>query len=309
MKESILITGGSGFLGTTIIEGLNSNYEVISLGRAPKNHYSTNLSYDTPDFSAQQRSFYTVIHASGKAHVTPKTEVEKEEFFKVNHQGTLNLLKGLESCPTLPKQFIFISTVAVYGIEIGEMIDEGFPLIGNTPYAESKILAEKAVINWCEANQVKYVILRLPLVVGKNAPGNLGAIKRAINNGYYFSVKNNHARKSAVLAEDVAQLISSLMVRQGIYNLTDGVHPSFNEIEDAIAHALGKKIQLSLPKSIVSLLGNVGDLFSALGLPAPLTSDKLQKMTATLTFDDQRAKQELGWQPKPVVEWLRQDGI
>ena len=84
----------------------------------------------------------TVIHLAGKAHIVPRTNEEIKTFYDVNYQGTVNLCKSLELVG-IPKSFIFVSTVAVYGCEEGENIDETHPLNGTTPYAKSKIMAEK----------------------------------------------------------------------------------------------------------------------------------------------------------------------
>ena len=54
-----------------------------------------------------------VIHAAGKAHSVPKTAFEKQQFYDINVLGTQNLLAGFEKIG-LPKQFVFISSVAVY---------------------------------------------------------------------------------------------------------------------------------------------------------------------------------------------------
>lgn len=72
--------------------------------------------------------------------------------------------------------FDFISTVAVYGCEFGNLVTEEHPLEGNTPYARSKIMAEEYLTEWCRNNNVKLGILRPSLLAGKHALGNLGAM-------------------------------------------------------------------------------------------------------------------------------------
>lgn len=303
MKETlpILLTGASGFLGKMLRTALEKKYAVVTIGRSPSNDLQLDLSQTIPIF---QESFHTVVHNAGKAHVVPRTEAEAAAFFQVNYQGTLHLLAGLEKSPKLPAQFVFISTVAVYGVEQGENIAETQALNGATPYALSKIQAEQAVQDWCKRWNVKCVILRLPLVVGENPPGNLGAMLKAIQRGYYVKIKGNTARKSAVLGTDVAQLIANLPDKEGIYNLTDGVHPSFAEIEQALEKATGKPIQISISNKWMNRLATIGDRFAALHLPAPLTTAKLEKLTGTLTFKDDLARRELAWNPQPVLPFL-----
>lgn len=298
-----LITGSSGFLGTYFQKQLAKPFSIATLSRSKKTSAICDLSQDIPYFN---NPFDLVIHAAGKAHSIPKTEQETADFFKVNHQGTLNLLKGLERLDQAPKQFIFISTVAVYGREEGKNIGEDHPLNGSTPYARSKIQAEAAVIDWCVKHRVDWIILRLPLIVGVNPPGNLGKIIAAIRAGHYFKIQKNPAKKSLVLARDIANLIPRLEGKSGIFNLTDGHDPYFNEIEDAIAIGLSTTIKLELPLTAVRWLAKGGDIANQFHIPFPLTSSRLLKMTQTLTFSDQKARAELDWSPKAVLPFLRQ---
>jgi len=155
----ILLTGSSGFLGQIILNQTGTDY-IKTLNRKNAN-YSIHLDSEVPVFN---ESFELVIHSAGKAHLVPKTQTEKQGFFDVNVAGTLNLLKGLENT-SLPKAFVFISSVAVYGLETGTLITEDHPLLANDPYGKSKINAERLVLHWCEKNKVICTILRLPLIV------------------------------------------------------------------------------------------------------------------------------------------------
>jgi nucleoside-diphosphate-sugar epimerase len=235
-----------------------------------------------------------IVHAAGKAHTIPANDQEAAEFRKVNLDGTKNLLSGIEKSGFFPETFVFISTVAVYGLETGDSISEESPLKGETPYARSKIAAEQVVTDWCTERGVKYVILRLPLVAGTDAPGNLGQIRKAIAGGYYVRIKGNKARKSVVLAEDVARLLPDLSGKQGIYNLTDGIHPFFSEIEAALSREAGKAVRFSMPFFILQWAARAGDWLPFF----PVNSLKLKKMTSSLTFSDEKARRELGWSPR-----------
>ena len=292
----ILITGASGFLGKSILNFFSSKeISILSLGRNSLNDIKCDLSSEIPNLNFTEIEL--VIHAAGKAHKIPKTKIEVSQFFEVNMKGTQNLLISLEQLSQFPKYFVFISTVAVYGLDSGMKIGENTPLLAIDPYGLSKIQAEKLVIEWCKQHNVKSTILRLPLLVGKNPPGNLGAMINAIRKGYYFNIDNGKAKKSMVLTEDVAKFIPIIAPIGGIYNLTDGVHPSFYQASSAVA----KNRIANLPLPIAKIVAKFGDL---LGNKAPLNSLKLKKITSDLTFDESKAR-KMGWNPQPVLEYLR----
>lgn len=295
MVNGLIITGANGFLGKAISKSFIGEKQ-ITLGRS-----NSDIICDLATQVPKLPSVDIIIHAAGKAHSVPKTEQEKQEFFNVNVKGTENLFKGLEQSPSLPKAFVFISSVSVYGTENSIGIDESYPLNAADPYGQSKIQAEKIVADWCIKNNVVCGILRLPLLVGSNPPGNLGAMIKAIKKGYYFNIGGGSARKSMVMAEDVAAIIPKLAEVGGIYNLTDGAHPNFNELSAYISNQLNKKSILNLPMGFARALAKIGDLVPKF----PLNSKKLDKITSDLTFNDDKARSVLDWSPRSVLETFR----
>lgn len=301
MKKRILLTGVTGFLGNIIHQELSSYYELTTLGRG--NGSSTHIYCD---LKAQQKivfkiPFDIVIHAAGKAHMVPKTEKEKNDFYSVNVDGTISLLASLASMKVMPKSFVFISTVAVYGLVTGSQINEDYPLKATDAYGHSKILAEKMIQEWCIRHNVICTILRLPLVVGQNPKGNLKAMINGIKKGYYMNIGKGNARKSMVLATDIAEFLPKVANIGGIYNLTDGRHPSFRELGEYLAINLRKRKPLNIPENIIYPLAKIGDLLADF---SPINSDKFFKITSELTFDDNKARTNAGWNPTPVLEEL-----
>lgn len=287
----VLITGASGYLGRAIFEaGVFSQPTTLSRKNC---NINCNLEKEVPELA----TFDMVIHAAGKAHVVPRTEAEKAAFFEVNVTGSSNLLKGLERAG-VPNTFVFISTVAVYGVQIGDQILETAPMSATDAYGKSKALAEKLVKDWCYKHEVHCVILRLPLIVGTNPPGNLGAMIKAIRKGYYFNIGGGHARRSAVLLEDVVRLLPSLYGRDGTCNLTDGFDFSFAEMGQHIATQLGCKTPWNIPLWMAAILALTGNL---LGSKSPFNQYKLKKMTSNLTFDTKKAIEIFNWKPRKVL--------
>lgn len=293
----IILTGSSGFLGQYIFKELRKTHELMTLAR---NNASilVDLAKEIPKLPPVD----LVIHCAGKAHSVPKTEAEKQAFFEVNLSGTANLLKGLEQADALPQSLVFISTVAVYGCESGRLIKEEQVLKATDPYGHSKVQAEQLVTEWCQKYKVICSILRLPLLVGENPPGNLGAMIKGIKKGYYFNIAGGQARKSMVLAADVAKVIPIVAEIGGIYNLTDGIHPNFAELSTAIAKQLHQKNSYNMPLWLARIVAGLGDL---LGSKAPINNNKLNKITSDLTFDDRKARKLLNWKPMPILDFFK----
>ena len=299
MKNTILLTGHNGFLGKILQLTLNTNNDtkIQTCSRSKNSDFPIDLASNIPDFKTK---FDTVIHTAGKAHIVPNTVYDSFLFYHVNVIGTKNLLSGLTKF--LPKHFVFISSVSVYGLSEGSYINETFPLLAEDPYGKSKIDAEFVVKNWCEEHNVTCTILRLPLIVGTNPPGNLGSMIRGIKNGYYFNIAGGSAKKSMVLGSDIAKFILKAAEVGGTYNLTDGIHPTFNELSKIISQNLNKSFVPNMPFFLANILAKIGDL---IGNAFPINSNKLSKITSTLTFDDSKARMAFGWKPAPVLECFK----
>ena len=285
-------------MGKNVMPLLEKQFDVTTCGITPDDMIKANLAKEVP---VLDQHYDVVLHACGKAHVLPKTEAEKQAFFDVNYQGTVNLCAGLEKVG-VPKALVFISTVAVYGCEYGELITEEHPLNGDTPYAKSKIMAEEYLTEWCKKYNVVLGILRPSLLAGKNAPGNLGAMVNGVRKGFYMNIAGGRVVKSILMAEDIARILPSLIEKGGTYNVCDTRQPSFGELSVSVAKQLGKHKPISIPYWIAWCMAKVGDL---LGSKSPINSYKLEKMTKSLTFSNEKARRELGWEPLDVLENYR----
>ena len=294
--NKLLFTGASGFLGFNVLSILHKEYETVhTIGLGQGDDIKINLAKEVPPINTH---YDIVLHACGKAHVVPRTPEEEKAFYDVNYDGTRNLCAALERVG-VPKALVFISTVAVYGCESGELISEEHPLNGETPYAKSKIMAEEFLTKWCEEHNVVLGILRPSLLAGKNAPGNLGAMVNGIKKGFYLNIAGGKVRKSVLMAEDIARLLPLLVEKGGVYNVCDTKQPTFGEISYSVAKQLGRRKPISIPYWMAWCMAKVGDL---LGSKAPINSYKLSKMTESLTFSNEKARRELGWEPMDVLE-------
>jgi nucleoside-diphosphate-sugar epimerase len=104
-----------------------------------------------------------------------------------------------------------------------------------------------------------------------------------------------------VLSTDVVNFTLIAAEIGGIYNLTDGINPSFKELSKCVSNKIGKSFVPNLPIFFAIFLAKIGDI---LGNNFPINSNKLSKIISTLTFDDSKARIYFGWDPKPVLEFI-----
>ncbi|MBQ7462960.1 MAG: NAD-dependent epimerase/dehydratase family protein [Bacteroidaceae bacterium] len=292
--QKLLFTGGTGFLGRNVRPILDQQYEVTTCGITNDDMIKSNLAKEVPELPER---YDVVLHACGKAHVVPKTEAEKQAFYDVNYSGTIHLCDALEKVG-VPKSIIFISTMSVYGDVAGNNSTEETPLCGDSPYADSKIKAEQYLTDWCLKNGVILGILRPSLLAGEGAPGNLGAMVNGIKTGKYLSIAGGKAKKSILMAQDIANLVPLVAEKGGVFNVCDDYNPSFGELEASIAKQLGKRKPISIPYWMAKCLACVGDVFGFF----PINSARLRKIVTSDTWSNEKAKRELGWEPMDVLE-------
>ena len=286
----VALTGHTGFLGSYLKRVLlGRGIDLLGLGRGAASDWHFDLGSGVNDFprgkgSEEDGPIDLVIHAAGLAHHVPKTEAEKLAFFDINLEGTRRLLRGLRDSGNVPKRFVFISTIAVYGEPMDADIcvppypsEVDLEKLDLTPYGLSKWKAEQLVQDWCRQEGVEVFIWRLPLIVGENAPGNLGALEKAIRKGYYFRIGNSYARmRHYVNLEELGLRVLDLLegkdADSGTFNVISG-EKSYGAFEDEFALKYGKKVR-KIPVWMVRMAAKVGDVVPGF----PLNSYRLKKL-------------------------------
>ncbi len=293
--EKLLFTGGTGFLGKNTKPALDKHYVVTTIGITPQDMLSVNLVRGVPELPEH---YDVVLHAAGKAHSYPKTEAEIKSFYEVNYQGTVNLCMALEKVG-VPKSFVFISTMDVYGTAKGENITEEHSLIPQSHYAKSKLQAEEFLAKWAAEKGVILGILRPALMTGPTPPGNLKSMIDGIKRGYYVNIAGGHTRKSLLMVSDIANLVLKIENIGGVYNVCDDHHPSYKELGISISKQLGKKHgPMSIPYWAAWCLAKIGDVIGVI----PIDSHRLEQLTKSNTYSNEKAKIALNWQPLDVIE-------
>lgn len=190
--KRILITGASSYVG---------NHLARWLEREP-GQYSTHA-ISLRDDSWRNMSFTeydAVVHAAGIAHVTSSPEM-KETYYCVNCDLAIETARKAKEDGV--KQFIFLSSIKVYGDEVEVILKDTVPRPSDD-YGNSKLMAEEG-IRELEDARFKLAIIRPPMIYGPGSKGNYPKlVKLARTTPLYPSIRN---RRSMLAIHNLCELI------------------------------------------------------------------------------------------------------
>ncbi|MBF0309717.1 MAG: NAD-dependent epimerase/dehydratase family protein [Magnetococcales bacterium] len=304
--KRVLVTGARGFIGQHLVGELQRRgLETRILLRPGKERGPEAFAWDLDGeggFPQQAlQGVDTVFHLAGRAHAVSEQPGSGEELYRrTNLLATERLLA--ESVAAGVERFCLFSSVKAMGEGGAEPLDETAPCHPETPYGRSKREAEERVL--AEARLPHTVVLRLCMVYGPGAKGNLTRMAAAIARGRFLPLPPVPNRRSMVHVEDVVQaaLLSVARPEAGgkIFIVTDGEYYSTAEITSWMYESLGKTLPpIHLPLSVLRALARVGDGIGALrGRRFLFDSSALEKLLGSAAYSNRALKEQLGFTPK-----------
>jgi nucleoside-diphosphate-sugar epimerase len=325
MKEKVLITGASGFLGFHMINAaIENNLEVYAATRSNSDikhledlpiqflrlNFADQAGLDTL-FSAH--GFDYVIHAAGttKAH-------SQEAYHLVNDTYTQHLAAAAVNSRYPVKRFVFISSLAAIGpIKTGAgKITEDLVPNPVTAYGKSKLAAEKKLSTF----NIPVTILRPTAIYGPREK-DIFMINQYLNKGFEPYIGRAPQQLSFVYGKDVAELAVKVLGQSnanGSYNISDGNEYTRYDYAAIVKKLLGKKtLQLHLPVPVVkALLFGVEQFSKALNKVPAVSNEKLHELMAeNWICDIKKATEELNYQPaydlesglRESIEWYKKN--
>ena len=263
--KKLLITGSNGFVGNYFINKYKGKYDIRT------------FSFLKDDINSLDCSdLDVVVHLSALVHQMDGASCE--EYERVNITQTLQLAKkAKESCV---KHFVFMSTVAVYGIETGVM-NEKSDYTPITEYGKSKLRAE-IELQKLENKNFKVSIIRPPIVYGKNAPGNMKSLLKLINKVPLLPFGKIENKRSMVYIGNLCHLVYETITQEksGIFLASDDEAISTSRLIELIAKNLDKKVYLVKIPFFESLLKILKPsfhkrLYGSLEVDNSITKEKL----------------------------------
>jgi dihydroflavonol-4-reductase len=288
----ILITGASGFIGGFLVEGgLQRGHEVwAAVRKGSRTDYLTDsrihlieLDFDNKDslsrsmerLKAKNGSFDVVIHAAGATKC-----IKREQFFKSNTLVTRNLVESLRDNDMLPVQFIYLSTLGVFGPAKEQFphapIEETDEKCPNTYYGKSKLETERFLESIPELG---WLIMRPTGVYGPREKDYF-LITKGVKLRMDLSAGFSAQSITFVYVRDLVKAIY-LAVDKGVihkaYFVTDGNSYQSRSFSDRIAQEMGNRrlLHIKVPLFVVKIISVVsGGLASLLGYSFTLNKDK-----------------------------------
>jgi len=312
----ILITGASGFIGSFIVEeALRRGFETWAVVRKSSSRaflqderihlIELNLSSEE-QLTAQLKDhqFDYVVHAAGVTKC-----LHKEDFFRINTEGTKHFVRALLATQNNLKRFVYISSLSIMGAireqqpyqEIRED-DEAMP---NTAYGKSKLDAEQ----WLDTvKDLPYVILRPTGVYGPRERDYF-MMAKSIKAHTDFAVGFKQQDITFVYVTDVVQAVF-LACEKGVtgrrYFLSDGEVYQSSTFSNLIRKELGNPwwIRITAPLWLLRIITFCGEYIGkTTGKVTALNNDKYYIMRQrNWRCDIEPARRELGYEPQVKLE-------
>lgn len=285
----VLITGRSGFIAGAVrrrMEKAGMHAEQISL---------RDSDWKRLDFSDVD----AIVHTAALVH-RKESEHPLEEYRQVNRDLTLELAQKAKESGV--RQFVFLSTMAVYGVKIScfraVQVDEHTQLHPYTKYGIAKLEAEEG-LKALESDTFHVCVIRPPFVYGPNCRGNYGVLRKlTLKIGVIPKLKN---RKSILYVENLAEFIYGVVERElsGVYCPQNEQIVSTWEIASNIAKWNHKHVFISsifsIPVKLASLV--IGKFRTAFGSEYydPALANKCGFSYQAVDFAESICQTEANW--------------
>lgn len=229
--KRILITGKDSYIGTSFESWVSQwpeRYKIVTVNTITDE-------WKRMDFS----SFDTVLHVAAIVHKKERKEMTSL-YMKVNCDLPFSIAEKakLEGV----KQFVFMSSMNVYGLNMG-IVSKETPLNPKTLYGKSKSKAEQK-LKEIESNNFNIVIIRPPMVYGKQAKGNYGKLAKVAKIVPLFpDIKN---QRSMIFIDNLCELIRLVIDNEerGTFFPQNKEYVQTTELVKNIAEVYGKRIHL-----------------------------------------------------------------
>jgi nucleoside-diphosphate-sugar epimerase len=229
--KKVLITARKSYIGNAFAKWTKDEFE------------NDLISCRSNDWSEEDFSKYdSILHVAGIAHVSTSPDME-DKYFQVNRDLTLKLAQKAKSNGV--KQFIFLSSIIVYGncINEKEVININTIPEPQNFYGLSKLQAEEG-LKKLESEFFKVVIIRPPMIYGKNSKGNYPKLAKLAKVSPIFPDYDN--KRSMLHIDNLCEFLKLMVINEehGMFFPQNKEYVKTTDMVKNIAQAHGKEIKL-----------------------------------------------------------------
>lgn len=311
VMAKILVTGGSGFIGTRLIELLLSDKtnDVVNFDKENSTNFPELTKVgDVRDLGALTEACtgVDVIYNLAAEHADNVTPLSLYE--DVNVGGAINVVKAAKANGV--KHIVFTSSVAIYGLNRGTP-DESLDPQPFNEYGRTKLKAEKIFNEWhANTADTTLVTIRPAVVFGESNRGNVYNLINQIVSGRFIMIGNGQNCKSMGYVGNVAEFLRKQLDKLSgyyVYNYADKPDLSSQRIVEIVTEEMNiKGNSFKLPYSIGLLGGYTLDLLSKVtGKKFPVSAVRVQKFCADTTIDSSAAMNSGFVPPYSLEDGLR----
>lgn len=307
---NILVTGGSGFIGTRLVDDLLKEEHIVRIfDKANSDKYPELVTIgDVRDVNAliEATKGMDVIYNLAAEHADDVTPLSL--YADVNIGGAENVVAAAKANGI--DRIVFTSSVAIYGLNRGEP-DESFDAQPFNEYGRTKYEAEKIFLKWAEEDKGNsLVIVRPSVIFGENNRGNVYNLIKQIAGGKFLMVGNGENKKSMGYVGNIAAFLASLVNANSgvdIYNFAGKPDLTSKEIVYIVKNALNLQDNtFSLPYWIGLLGGYTFDILAKVtGKKLPISSIRIKKFTAETTVNTDKLIESGFKEPFTLEEGLQ----
>jgi nucleoside-diphosphate-sugar epimerase len=312
--KKIVITGVNGIIGAELCKRfIDKGYYVIGIDRIDpkeKEEDSGQFEYVKLDITDQDKveqffsdlCFDYLIHCAALVHKN-SPDLSFDNFMKINYEGTKNIFDSVIQSKNKYglKRAIFFSTIEVYGgEERDEIISEDDECNPISFYGQSKLAAERYLLNLGKDYKLPIIILRLSPVYSKDFLRN---VKRRVLVGkemFFYRVGDGEQKISLCSRDNVIDVVEKCIEDEvsfgEIFNIADNQVYRFNDLLNYFRKLIGNRITIKIPECIVHLG------IKLLSLIFSERKERLLSIYYKLTKDNiysiEKAKKSLGYDPE-----------
>jgi len=287
--KTIAVTGGSGFVGKRLLECDRDTFRLQTIDLR-------NTSIASIDITSAD----AIIHLAGKAH--QMEPIDDKVYFDINYELTKQLADKAKKSGV--KQFVFVSTVKVYGDELPGILDETSACTPTDAYGRSKLKAEQ-YLQSIETDSFKIAIIRPPLVYGPGVKGNMIRLLRLAAKNIPLPFGKSRNARSMVFVDNLVALINAIILKEaaGIFIAGDRAPLPTDKLLQLIRTHLGNN------KGLISVPGVCRNLIKHLKPGLYL------RLFGSYVIDNSSTNQKLDFTPpfstdygvEQMVKWFKEN--